>query len=356
MIITHKEPDLYRAAVKGQIDVFMNNKGHFKCLVTPTKNTILHIYIKARSTEGTPISTRFVEEILHKCPPLFMQVNITEETPLHIAARYGHASIMKVLIKHAKSLQTEVCRDMMRMRNNKQDTALHDPLQFKHLGVAWMLAKEDDEVVYFVNDADETTVPIAVKGGEGISEDILHIIVENSSLDDFLMNKKHEDHGATPAATTINSHPRVDNMTSKDQNQHAIDVRKEQTHGEQCIQNACTSSNNNENRTGITDSEVDKANKDAILVVSALIATVTVAAAFTLPGGYLRCLHTPLLGTAIGRKEELLRLREGFSPNHFAMAAMVIAFVTGTYAVLGHSSALAILPFVSLACLSSLVL
>ncbi|KAF3457882.1 hypothetical protein FNV43_RR02542 [Rhamnella rubrinervis] len=53
---------------------------------------------------------------------------------------------------------------------------------------------------------------------EGISEDIPHCIVENSSLDGFLMNDKHEDHGVTLAATTINSHPRVDNMISKDQN------------------------------------------------------------------------------------------------------------------------------------------
>ena len=61
---------------------------------------------------------------------------------------------------------------------------------------------------------------------EGIREDIFHVNVKNCSLDDFLMNKKDEDHGITSAATTINSHPRVNNMTSIDQNQRAIDMRK----------------------------------------------------------------------------------------------------------------------------------
>nr|XP_048333695.1 uncharacterized protein LOC125423471 [Ziziphus jujuba var. spinosa] len=94
-IITHMEPNLYRAAVNGKIDVFMNNEDHLEGLLSPTKNTILHIYIKAKTDQESIKPTKFVEEILHKCPPLLLQANIDGDTPLHTATRYGHTPIVK---------------------------------------------------------------------------------------------------------------------------------------------------------------------------------------------------------------------------------------------------------------------
>ena len=40
-----------------------------------------------------------------QCLPLLWQANVKGETPLHIAARYGHAPIVEVLIGCAKALQ-----------------------------------------------------------------------------------------------------------------------------------------------------------------------------------------------------------------------------------------------------------
>ena len=52
--------------------------------------------------------TAFVEEILRMCPSLLWQANVKGETPLHVAARYGHAAIVEVLIERAKSPQQEL--------------------------------------------------------------------------------------------------------------------------------------------------------------------------------------------------------------------------------------------------------
>jgi ankyrin repeat protein len=119
--ITCMSCDSYNAAAKGNIDFFkaITNQS-LDLLRTPNKNTILHIYITALnpgSSESTqqPCNTEvesttpnvglesistlnvglestanFVKEILDMCPSLLQQANAKGETPLHIAARYGH--------------------------------------------------------------------------------------------------------------------------------------------------------------------------------------------------------------------------------------------------------------------------
>lgn len=123
----------------------------------------------------------------------------------------------------------------------------------------------------------------------------------------------------------------------------------------------------------LLNSWIDKA-KEANLIVAALIATVTFAAGFTMPGGYVS--EGPQQGAAILRKSSAFKafmvtdtiamvlscsaafihlfLVLGHKKNSLSyffiafrltmlsMGAMVIAFVTGTYAVLYHSIALAI--------------
>ncbi|KAK4856517.1 hypothetical protein QYF36_018403 [Acer negundo] len=114
--------------------------------------------------------------------------------------------------------------------------------------------------------------------------------------------------------------------------------------------------------------------KDSHLIVAALIATVTFTAAFTLPGGVIQDEGTAILSkksafqdivitdaiamvlslstvfthflmslkTIISTEQSLFLMLYGGSSTVIAMGAMVIAFVTGTYAVLTTSLWLAI--------------
>jgi hypothetical protein len=167
--ITCMDCDSYNAAAEGKIKVFKDmiaNHQSLDLLLTPNKNTVLHIYITALNSKSkstttinagsgsttnfvekilkmcnslhvyikslnsvfkspTPIAgsestttslnvgsestTNFVKEILEMCPPLLRQANVKGETSLHIAARYGHDDIVEVLIKYcAKTLDEDL--------------------------------------------------------------------------------------------------------------------------------------------------------------------------------------------------------------------------------------------------------
>jgi ankyrin repeat protein len=180
--ITFMDRDSYNAATKGKIEVFKNIANHksLALLLTANKNTILHIYITALNSQfesRIPIArskstTNFMEEILDMCSLLLWQANVKGETPLHIAARYGHDDIVKVLIKYcAKTPHQDLeggierVKEMLRMTNKEKDTALHEAVRFCHLKVVTLLIETDPNFLYSANDIGETPLYIAAKRG-----------------------------------------------------------------------------------------------------------------------------------------------------------------------------------------------
>ncbi|KAB1227584.1 hypothetical protein CJ030_MR1G006142 [Morella rubra] len=158
---------LYKAAAAGDINAFKNIEKPLDHLFTVTKNTVLHIYITAIVRESES-KTIFINEILDECPSVLWQTNSKNETPLHLAARYGHIEVVSFLIQRAKNLyqdleRGETAREMLWMTTQEKDTALHEALSHSHLEVATLLIKEDPNYSYFANDAGETPLYIAVE-------------------------------------------------------------------------------------------------------------------------------------------------------------------------------------------------
>ena len=190
----------YEAAEKGKIRGFKNiEQSHINQLLTPNGNTVLHIYLislgvsessgkksknafmyfrarglksKDSEPEDSELSTAFVEEILEMCPPLLQQANVKGETPLHIAARYGRAAIVDVLIKRTRERAPQedlengvnyAVQKMLEMTNNEKDTALHEAVRGNHLKVVERLIEEGKDFSYSQNDAGETPLYIAVE-------------------------------------------------------------------------------------------------------------------------------------------------------------------------------------------------
>uniref|UniRef100_A0A2N9G8W6 Uncharacterized protein n=1 Tax=Fagus sylvatica TaxID=28930 RepID=A0A2N9G8W6_FAGSY len=172
---TGMQPEYYYAAAKGSIQIFNRTVEPLDSLLTPNRNTILHIYLTALTKEPESTTTNFVKEILHKCPSLLWQPNAKDETPLHIAARYGHATIVKDLIECAESLDQQdlesgsntnnanAVNKMLEMKNNEKDTALHKAVRNEHLEVVKLLIQKGPNFSYLANDAGETPLYIAVE-------------------------------------------------------------------------------------------------------------------------------------------------------------------------------------------------
>nr|XP_023894218.1 ankyrin repeat-containing protein At5g02620-like [Quercus suber] len=174
--------DYYNGAANGKIGVFKNIPEPLDQLLTPNRNTVLHIYLtslkesesKDSKSKDSELSTAFVEEILKMCPPLLQQANAKGETPLHIAARYGHAAIADVLIKRARERAPQedlengvnnAVQKMLEMTNNEKDTALHEAVRGNHLNVVERLIEEGKDFSYSQNEAGETPLYIAVERG-----------------------------------------------------------------------------------------------------------------------------------------------------------------------------------------------
>lgn len=175
----YMDPSLYKAAAEGNIEPFKENEQHLPLLVTPIKNTILHIHITSTNNNQAPkISTNFVEQLLDLCPSLLLQVNAKGETPLHAAAKCGHLAIVEALVMRAKARQMHeelesggvgygaTCRQMLRTTDNEGNTALHGAVRNGYIDVVEILIKEDpDRCSYCANDCCETPLFIAAERG-----------------------------------------------------------------------------------------------------------------------------------------------------------------------------------------------
>ncbi|KAL9408240.1 hypothetical protein AB3S75_046738 [Citrus x aurantiifolia] len=105
------DPKLFQAAAKGDIEPFKEiaKDEHGSIVTDDTNNTVLHVNIMAspptlqiEEGEISGISTKFVEQILDLCPSLLFQANANGDSPLHLAAKKGHAAVVEFLIAFAK--------------------------------------------------------------------------------------------------------------------------------------------------------------------------------------------------------------------------------------------------------------
>ncbi|KAK8360692.1 hypothetical protein V6Z12_A04G180900 [Gossypium hirsutum] len=100
------------------------------CIIPPT-SSIFFTMIKTEKRSD------FIKNILRKCPSLLFQTNAKGQTPLHVAARYGHSVIVEFLINSCANARDggleklgmdhlNKVREILRTRDQESNTALHE--------------------------------------------------------------------------------------------------------------------------------------------------------------------------------------------------------------------------------------
>ncbi|XP_022722160.1 ankyrin repeat-containing protein At5g02620-like [Durio zibethinus] len=188
--ITYMDLVLFKAAANGDVEAFSDYQVALDCLVDGSQNTVLHIYSRTggrlvvKNVRAFPcfqkrvfereFSINFVEQLVDKCPSLLLQRNANWEIPLHIGARHGHSGIVKVLIERAnvvlhedpeRGLDATGARQMLRMRDEEENTAFHLAARYGHLDVLRLLVKEDPDFDFSANTSGETPLYLAAEGG-----------------------------------------------------------------------------------------------------------------------------------------------------------------------------------------------
>ncbi|TYH78430.1 hypothetical protein ES332_D04G225800v1 [Gossypium tomentosum] len=219
--ITLMDASQYKAAAEGKIEVFNNNQGlQLESLKTPNHDNVLHVNLATQDYAAWifniflliiiyfPVlyesfyrslsvfinmkrrekGSDFIEQILGKCPSLLLQMNAKGQTPLHVAARYGHSAIVKLLIKSCAKArdgdleqgmgQISAVREMLRIRDEESNTALHEAAGCGNVEVVKALLEfEDPDFQYSANKKQETPLYIAARRGYG---GMLSILLDKS--------------------------------------------------------------------------------------------------------------------------------------------------------------------------------
>ncbi|GMN24650.1 hypothetical protein TIFTF001_000641 [Ficus carica] len=313
-----------------------------------------------------------VEMVLEKCPELLMKANKKEETPLHLAARYGNKRVLKLLIERAKALYNKDMakadaedglsnpdhyryppnragkiplftadergynRVMFEILRRCSSPPNGDPHARNALHAAAIVGDQDLE--------DKTALHIAAwKGHEKIMMDIilecsecLQAITDEYSLSHLLNATDHN--GNTPlhliaSARTITEVDvrillafldlsRVDHkLPLNRKNQNALDIYNKMLSASHKGKHRLKkqkkaniiprrrSDDEKENVEEIVDSVADiEKAQESTLGTAALIATVTFTAAFTMPGGYASSDGARKAGTPILAKSNAFQV------------------------------------------------
>ncbi|KAH0969176.1 hypothetical protein GBA52_028962 [Prunus armeniaca] len=156
VLIRGMDLDVFKAAKEGKTDVLSEH--NLDQILTPTKNTVLHIYIAFASSpnyvepeEEALRPPSVVNEILQMCPELLLQKNESGETALHIAARHGCADIIYLAnelkrngVSSGHRILSENNHDGQKLKENKggpvPDPETNKSIRESHLIVATLVA------------------------------------------------------------------------------------------------------------------------------------------------------------------------------------------------------------------------
>ncbi|KAI3862431.1 hypothetical protein MKW92_022704 [Papaver armeniacum] len=181
------DPRLYEAITSGNIykhlqtgSATRNDVNEYITTQTTAtrKNTVLHVAVQFKRK-------MFVEEFCKRCSKpgvLITQQNFKGDTVLHMAARLGLSDIVAVLIRHVDNRCGGITvQELVRMVNQKNDTALHDAVRNHKFLVGRFLIEADPLIEYFPNDAGET--PLYLAAEEGLYDFVVSILQKFPSAD-----------------------------------------------------------------------------------------------------------------------------------------------------------------------------
>ncbi|KAF7808727.1 ankyrin repeat-containing protein [Senna tora] len=336
------DPHFFRAALEGNIDPFKEKEILRLCPSLTTKanakgETLLHIASRYGHSkmDGPNGRTALHGAVICKNKEMMLElltrtsVNQVDEygwVPLHLAALHESADLTEELLKYD--------RDTAYKRDKRGRTALHFATRYGHVFVMGKIIEYCPDCAELVDENGYNALHYTLIEGR---KSAARMILNNTSLSN-LYNQKDND-GNTPLHHLANStrdlfdldrhplleaHPRVDTMAFNGQNLTALDVayhnlreapsfkakslenlvRKLELIGarysgritkddrnkkqdEEASPKLVVETNKKPNGDDNLDQSLDKI-RETNMVVAALIATVTFAAGFTMPGGFIQ--------------------------------------------------------------------
>ncbi|KAG1368034.1 ankyrin repeat-containing protein [Cocos nucifera] len=352
---------LYLAIIKGSLDVAKAllqssswERASPASYVGPNKKTVLHAAVLLRP--------EIIEDILKWKPMLTKCVDSSLRTPLHYAALEGHHDTVKLLLEHdpfavcladanglfpihiaAKRGNVSIvdqilqqCPETCKLIDKKGKNFFHVAFQKRKLDVVQKSLYKKPDLKELLNEQDNkgnTPLHIAVKNGDQRS---VHFLLRDRDVNVDIINHR----GFTPCDL---AYAKLDTSLRWSMNAEAciasclgsikassdlksvklsIGEAKEKLSGDDKFKEKSFSTRDKE-----IDKELDLSRN--LGFASVLIATVTFAAGFTVPGGYIADDHVGR-GTAVLSKEYAFKVF--LISDAFALVCSIVATFWFTYA------------------------